>query len=437
MEHTKKKVLIEATKLLWQDNDGIHRYGMELLRGLLREVSSQESAWDIDVYIGMWFTFHLADIQGFLSSGSGAPFVSAATVFKLKLLLWNIRIKRGIRTTLRKIFAGEIVDAIEAAQRRFDEFFWKFFTPLDFSAYDIVHILLPQGYAQVSRSPMQSLVTTTHDLTHVSHPQFHTANNIRLAQKGFDFCVNRQAAFIAVSESTRQDLLSAYQDGLSPEDVYTIHEASDPAIFYPVSDPARLKAVRTTYSIPEKPYLLSLSTLEPRKNVINTITAFTLLIRQHPELDLCLVIAGKKGWKYQEILNTPVLQAGRIIFTGFVAEEDLAPLYSGALAFSYVSYYEGFGLPLLEAMSCGTPVIYGNTSSMPEVVGDGGLPADPADVEEIKQQFARIVLDENLRTRLAEHALRQAQKFSWENTVHETLAVYEQIVRKASFQLSS
>jgi len=152
------------------------------------------------------------------------------------------------------------------------------------------------------------------------------------------------------------------------------------------------------------------------------------LRQENPDISLKLVIAGKKGWSADSIFSMAEDYKDHIFFTGFVDDEDLAYLYSSALAMSYVSFYEGFGLPPLEAMCCGTPIIYGNNSSLIEVVGDVGLPADPYDVNDIKTQYERIFYDTGLRDRKAKAALKQSLKFSWRDTAIDTLELYKRII---------
>ena len=419
----KKKILIEATKWISGDNDGIQRYGAELVQALLPIAKNKPDEWEIDVYFGMTFTFNLVDIYEYISSGKSK---SDAPV-SLKILLWRMRIKKALRTFIRTIFPEPLANLVESAKQELDRLFWSLFKPLNVDRYDLVHLILPQSYNFISRSKTSALVTTVHDLTHLYWPQFHVLGNVTQAQKGFDFCIARKSAFIAVSDSTREDLLKTYRE-IAPESVFRVYEACDPQKFYRIEDSNVLRKVRETYGIPERRYLLSLSTLEPRKNLIGTIKAFLGLVREKPEIDVILVIAGKKGWKHEHLFTDVTLKSDRLIFTGFVAEQDLAALYSGALALSYVSYYEGFGLQALEAMSCGIPVVYGNSGALPEVVGEGGLGADPDNLEDIKEKFQLMVLDDELRQSLAQKAFARAKNFSWERTVNETLNVYQKVI---------
>jgi glycosyltransferase involved in cell wall biosynthesis len=241
------------------------------------------------------------------------------------------------------------------------------------------------------------------------------------------FAIDRRAHLIAVSQSTKNDILD---NTPVPEDkVHLIYEAADKKKFNFKLNREDRQIARDKYLIKfQQPYIICLSTMEPRKNLLNTISAYILLRQENPEIGLKLMIAGKKGWNTDSIFSMAKDYGDQIFFTGFVDDEDLAYLYSGALAMSYLSFYEGFGLPPLEAMCCRTPVIYGNNSSLIEVVGNGGLPADPYDVNDIKTQYERIFFDTALRERTAEAALKQSLKFSWRDTAIETLELYKRII---------
>lgn len=230
---------------------------------------------------------------------------------------------------------------------------------------------------------------------------------------------------LCISESTRNDLCEVRPD-LDPERVFVTYLGASNE-FYPCADAAAVATVKEKYGIPaDSEYFLSLCTLEPRKNVDQAIRCFARLIKQEKLSHLRLVMVGSKGWDYDSIF-TAVAEAGiadYTVFTGFVADEDLAPLYSGALAFIYLSLYEGFGLPPLEAMKCGTAVITSNTSSLPEVVGDAGRMYDPADADGICQGLLDLFRDSELRNEMRQRALQQSALFSWERCARETIAAY-------------
>jgi glycosyltransferase involved in cell wall biosynthesis len=213
---------------------------------------------------------------------------------------------------------------------------------------------------------------------------------------------------------------------VDPARVFVTPLAADARLFHPASPEAQ-EAVRRRLGIPEGPYLLTLNTLEPRKNLESVIRAFARVAREPAARDLSLVLVGGRGWKAEGI-DAALAEAGpvrqRIVLSGYVPDAELAPLYSGALAFVYMSLYEGFGLPPLEAMQCGVPVIASNTSSLPEVVGDAGILLDPTDLDALCQAMLRVHQDAALRAELASRSLARAGAFTWERCVAQTVAAY-------------
>lgn len=231
---------------------------------------------------------------------------------------------------------------------------------------------------------------------------------------------------ICISEATKNDLCN-YLKFIDPDKVFVTHLAADSEMFYQCSDLSKISLIQKKYHIPEGPYLLGLSTLEPRKNLDHVIRCFAQVAQEQNIKDLSLVLVGNKGWNYSKILeeaSNHYLLQNRIVLTGRVADEDLAALYSGALAFLYPSFYEGFGLPPLEAMQCGVPVITSNTSSLPEVVGDAGIMLEPTDSDSLCQSIFNIYNQASLREEMSQKSLTQAKKFSWEKCLKETIDTY-------------
>ena len=175
------------------------------------------------------------------------------------------------------------------------------------------------------------------------------------------------------------------------------------------------------------PFILYLGTLEPRKNLKSLILAYNEIKKKFPEYKL--IIGGAKGWGYKNIFQI-IDNLGidkDIIFTGYIPEKDLPSLYNSAELFVYPSFYEGFGLPPLEAMACGTPVITSNTSSLPEVVGNAGIMVDPNNVNQLADAMYKVLTDDNLRRDMIKKGLKRAKMFSWKKTAKETLKVYEEV----------
>lgn len=281
----------------------------------------------------------------------------------------------------------------------------------------------------VRREPHIYKVQTVYDLIPLMHPELF-AEGDEHAIVAVLASLTPDMHIICISESTRNDFCS-FVPQVDPRQVHVTHLAAS-AWFHPCQDEVAKIKVRQRYAIADGAhYLLSVCTLEPRKNVDRTIRSFVRLVKEQQIKDLYLVLTGTKGWDYAKILDEIDHAAevmDRIILTGYVPDEELAPLYSGALAFVYPSIYEGFGLPPLEAMQCGTPVITSNTSSLPEVVGGAGIMIDPDDGDALCQAMLNLYLDADLREQLAQKSLLRAAQFSWEKCVAETVGVYQKAV---------
>jgi glycosyltransferase involved in cell wall biosynthesis len=210
-----------------------------------------------------------------------------------------------------------------------------------------------------------------------------------------------------------------------PARVHTIPLAASEQ-FAP-APPAEVERVRRRYKIAGE-YILALGSIQPRKNLVRLVRAYSALRRARPHAKLPqLVLAGKKAWLYDETLRAIADSeaAENVLLTGYVPEADLPALYTGALAFAYPSYFEGFGLPPLEAMRCGTPVVAADRTSLPEVVGDAGLLVNPFDEDAITQALARLIDDASLRAELRSKGIAHAARFSWHETARQTLEVYQ------------
>ena len=275
------------------------------------------------------------------------------------------------------------------------------------------------GRPRQARSPKRFV--TIYDLRgsrfHASHPEISY-------QKALVGSVHECDWVMTSSESMRHELC---EHGVAePHRIVVAPLAADPTIFHPrtVDDP---EIVRRRYGIPPGPFILMLNGLNPRKNIAHAMEAFGCLVQQEQVGDLTLVLAG---WQVPRsdpaaavVGRVPALR-GRIIRTGYVSDENLASLYRSAIAFVYPSLYEGFGLPPLEAMQCGTPVITSNTSSLPEVVGDAGIMVDPHDRDALSSAMLALCRDATLRESLQRKCLARAARFSWEHTMACTIAAY-------------
>ena len=268
------------------------------------------------------------------------------------------------------------------------------------------------------------VVVSIHDLSFEHLPQtfkWRSRKQLRITVRR---SAREAAQVIALSEYARDDIINTY--GVAPEKVSVIPLAA-PAHFRPVLDEEQLQRVRQTYGI-EGDYILSVGAIQPRKNLSRLVAAYSRLRRARPEGNLPkLVLVGKCAWLYDETLRS-IKELGvsdSVILTGYVPESDLPALYSGALALVYPSYFEGFGLPPLEAMQCGTAVIVGDRTSLPEVVGDAGVMVDPFDEDDIAAAIEKVINDSNLREQLRVKGLERAKLFNWRKTARQTLAVYQ------------
>jgi glycosyltransferase involved in cell wall biosynthesis len=274
------------------------------------------------------------------------------------------------------------------------------------------------------------VISTIHDLAFEHLPEtFHRRSwmQLRLTVR---HTAKRAAHIITVSEYSRSDIIKTY--GIQPERITVTPEAAS-AAFYPVTDKNELARVRDNYAI-EGDYILALGSIQPRKNLVRLMAAYAHLLRMRPQAKLPkLVIVGKRGWLYEETLraiDTYHLH-DLTTLTGYVPEGDLPSLYSGALCFVYPSYFEGFGLPPVEAMQCGTPVIVGDRTSLPEVVRDAGLLVDPFDEHVLANAIGSLIDSESLRAELSARGLIRARDFSWRETARLTLVAYERALRSA------
>lgn len=266
-------------------------------------------------------------------------------------------------------------------------------------------------------------VVTVHDLAFMAFPSVHKRWNRLYLTLFTRWSLTQAQGIIAVSESTRLELSRLLRVPASR--VTVVHNGVD-SRFRPVQSSEALQTFRDRLGLPAR-FILFLGTLEPRKNVSTLVRAFAMARANLPE-GVKLVLAGGKGWGYEgvfQVVEELGLEAD-VLFPGFVPDVDLPLLYSAAEVFAYPSLYEGFGLPPLEAMACGTPVVVSNASSLPEVVGDAGLLVDPQDPEALARSMVKVVDDPGLRADLTKRGIERAGLFSWQKTAVETIAVYRE-----------
>jgi glycosyltransferase involved in cell wall biosynthesis len=279
--------------------------------------------------------------------------------------------------------------------------------------------------------PGTRTVLTVHDLTFLRD-----ASSAQPQLLSFLTRVVRQSALrathiVADSYATAHDLMAFY--GLPAERITTIHSGVDVRFSPQVQGNDEPERIRGKYQLGAGPFILTVGTLQRRKNHLTLVRAFAELLRSpaaSPELRL--VIAGGKGWLYDDVV-AEVRALGlqeRVCFMGFVDEVDLPALYRTAAVFAFPSLYEGFGLPPLEALACGVPVVTSNASSLPEVVGDAGLMVDPMDVQGLAAALACALADPAWRAEAVTRGTQRAAQFTWQRAAQQLLAVYEQVLNE-------
>jgi glycosyltransferase involved in cell wall biosynthesis len=322
---------------------------------------------------------------------------------------------RVLRSIFYRLNYGYKIDRLSKAfdPKKFDVFHSSFSklppvnltkrTPRVLTVYDLIPVIAPEVVDSRFHSPFREILNS----------------------------IDIQRDWIAaISEHTKQEFCE--HTGMSPDRVFVAPLAAAD-YFYPVNDCGAIDTVRRRYRIPEGSYFLSLATPQPRKNLTHLIRCFFRLLSAESNLDVNLVLVGssKQAFMLDEILSAmkgSTRFRSRVIFTDYVPDEDLSAIYSGATAFIFPSLYEGFGLPVLEAMQCGTPVIASNTTSVPEVVGDAGIMIDPTDSDQLCQAMLDVLSDASLRERLKREGLKRAKEFSWEKCAAQVVEVYKKAI---------
>lgn len=302
-------------------------------------------------------------------------------------------------------------------------FLWIFFRLPSVNFFIGDHNIYQLSELSISPIKKGKSVAFVHDLTTILFPDYHTKSNIFIHQKRFEN-LNKADAVLVNSHCTKKDVIKHLK--INPAKIHVTYLAADEK-FKPLHK-SEAEPILKKYNI-QTPYLLFTGTLEPRKNIQMLIEVFNTLKKQF-KIPHQLVLAGKKGWKYESIFQAIQSSdnADDILHLGYVEESDLPGIMNGAEVFVYPSFYEGFGLPVLEAMQCGTPVLTSNISALPEVGGEACLYADPYQKDEWIRALFRLIQDETLRQHLAEKGIAHARNFSWKKCAEETMAVYLSVV---------
>lgn len=392
-------VLFEASKVEDVYSDGIKRYVTEMLLAMQR--------YPIDgLKVRAFVNGRKLDLEEALEIGQGGQTDNRSTWFELSKGIAKWLLPTGLYNRLARsphLLLLKQRNVFKPKGDRNDEI------------TNLMHVSLPQNALLVQDVDCAKCLATIHDLTHLRTPETHESNNVLKTEAGLENLKERSASYISVSNHTKNDLDSI---GLVSECIY---EGVNRQKFYPVENEDWLKMVREYYNLPENQFILSVCTLEPRKNIQRLIEAYARL-SEDLRKKFPMVLAGRKGWKWKRDI-VPSVCADDVHFIGFVQEAHLPTVYSAAYAFCYVSTYEGFGLPVLEAMACGCPVMVSNNTSLTEVAGDAGVLVDPHSVEAIQQGLNDILLKSD-RDAMSVNAIKRSWNFTWRDTWLGTAALY-------------
>jgi len=401
------KVCIDATPigLATTDKGGVYRYIFELIRGL----SSAESDIDYTLFFNFFRKEHLPVFNETTKQ------LNLGHNFHIRLSRFPSRLRRIINLPV-ELLAG-----------RFDVFHGCFdclpmiaFGRGVVSIHDIRYL---EDYAEEIDNKWIGI------LRQKAHPsdfyvrdyyaRFHLFENLRT---NITQTLKKAFAIITVSEFSRNRIIEKL--GVSPEKIHVIYHGLNSS--FKQNNSLAGSGIQMNYSFPQ-PYILFVGKFDPLKNLFNLIFAFKKLINTHK--DYSLVFIGPLNWFYFILLDAAekIGIKDRLIFKGYVTDDELIAAYKGASLFCMPSLYEGFGIPLIEAMACGVPVVASSVCSIPEVVGDAGLLVDPMNADSIAEGIYKVLSDEELRNNLIQKGFERARLFSWEKTVRETIKIYRKV----------
>lgn len=274
--------------------------------------------------------------------------------------------------------------------------------------------------------PLNSNIKTLaviHDLNFEHYPKMLPKNVLKYYQKYFPQFAKKATCIATVSEYSKSDIINTYQ--INSEKIKVVYNGASLS-FKPLNEEV-INQVRIQYTI-GKPYFLFVGTIHPRKNIVNLLKAFEQFKHQYNS-DFKIVIAGKMMWKDKELdeLLKIATYSDDVVFTGRLSDEELTKVTAAASALTYLPFFEGFGIPIVEAMRCGVPVIASNVTSMPEVAGKAALLVNPTNVDEITNAMHQVTTNESLKNELLEEAKKQVQQFTWENTAKRMMLAIEEV----------
>ncbi len=385
----KRRILIDYTAGAWQ-GAGIGRYTRELVKAVVTQAPAQ---YEFALFYAAGWPWQRVPYQADIDA-------------------------------VRTMRAGTTVHPIPLPSRRLTQLWHRLGVriPIEWWAGDADLVHAPDFVLPPTRIPG---IVTIHDLSYLVHPECAVPGVARYLREAVPPSLARAVAVAADSASTKADVVRLL--GVPAAAIDVVYAGVD-ARFQPLPA-ADLVAVRTRYGLPER-FVLSGGTLEPRKNYVRLFEAYAQALTQH-ELPP-LVVFGRRGWMYEDIIAAPERLgiAHLVRFVDFIDDKDLPALYNLAWAFVYPSIYEGFGLPPLEAIACGTPTLVSNVSSLPEVVGEAALQVAPDDVAGLAAQVVVLVTDESVRARLRALGPMQASRFTWQVAADQLLRQYARLLHQ-------
>jgi len=285
--------------------------------------------------------------------------------------------------------------------------------PLNLFGIGRADVLIFPNFISWASLTRKKRICIIHDVAYLYYPEYIQDKNLKYLRKQLPKSLHRSARIATVSEATKQDLVKEFS--VDPDKISIVHNAVDQKTFNPQAV-TQAPAVRKKYQLPVK-YILYVGTVEPRKNIVGLIEAYAQSYDKH---GCALVVAGGNGWNLEKIEAAFAKHADLPIFRlDYVADIDLPALYAGAQLFVFPSYYEGFGLPVLEAMAVGCPVVCSNTSSLPEIVGSAAVMVAPDDIDELAMQMQLVIGNQQKRQQLIDAGFKQARNFTWQHSAHQ------------------
>lgn len=266
----------------------------------------------------------------------------------------------------------------------------------------------------------KKIVTTVHDFSFILHKDFQPKESANYFEDNFLKNIYKSDMIITGSEFSKQEILDRLD--FKEEQIKVIYHGINHDLFKMYND------LKVDFELPKK-FIFSVGSIEPRKNLIGLLRAYNLLPNDIKN-EYKLVLAGFKGWENSEIMSIIDENRENIIYLGFISDEELAKAYNLASCFVFASFYEGFGLPVLEAMACGTPVVCSNSSSLPEVGGDAVMYCNPNDIEDIKEKIELVLKDEILQQEMIVKGLERVKEFSWKKSAKEHIKVFQEVLQK-------